>query len=263
MEARMKNLFLTIVDILGIFVPGILLLAGLLLFPGVLTSLSSGNLQADLSHFIEANRISIAVAGSIVAYVLGFLVRLWSIGLLEWITRTKWTKMLQEKVPYLEKPLEKAVGDADFQAALQSLASTYKATDLTPHAPYFHFAKRLVRANNSGLWADAERMEAELRFAAGLCIPFCLFIFDGLFFPKPFGYVLSVISLCGLAAVIARFPSRRVKEVLMDYLLALIVLKYNKAPIAESKSMTQNDDDVSAMTIPNEIVATVKAGVQM
>lgn len=234
----MKSIFVTIVDILGVFVPGLLLLIGLLLLPWIFNDLiSQGVTWESFSKFIQANGVALAIIVAITAYVLGFLLRLWSVRLLEALTRFRWATKLKMRATIFHEALESAIGDPKLCEALNNMSASHGKSDLSSYAPYFHFAKRVVRSSNPASWAEAERMEAEIRFAAGLFIPFCILLFDGFFLRKPLGYVISIISLVGAVVIWSRFPSRRIKEVLIDYLLAIVVLRY------KPKSVTADKDE--------------------
>jgi hypothetical protein len=199
-----KNIFVTIVDILGVFVPGLLLLMGLILLPWVFTDLQTHGLTwSSFPEFLHANGIAFAVVVVIAAYVLGFLLRLWSVRLLEILTWFRWQPKLKARASIFNVAMERAIDDPTLCKALNS--------------------------SNPASWAEAECMEAEIRFAAGLFVPFCILVFDGLFLRKPLGWVISAVALIGAVVVWSRFPSRRIKEVLIDYLLSIVVLRYKPA----------------------------------
>jgi hypothetical protein len=177
-----KNIFVTIVDILGVFVPGLLLLMGLILLPWIFADLQTHGLTwSSLSEFLHANGIAFAAAVVIVAYVLGFLLRLCSVRLLEILTWFRWQPKLKARASIFNAAMERAIDDATLCKALNDMADSQGMGELSTHAPYFHFAKRVVRSSNPASWAEAERMEAEIRFAAGLFVPFGVFFFDGFF----------------------------------------------------------------------------------
>src|SRR5215467_186899 len=105
----MKGILLTIVDVLGVFIPGALLLLGLLGVPPIsaelrnlcyspnqqtITTTQKPELQGscNLCAIFSSTEVRIgvfALAGAL-AYVFGFLNRLWSIKLLQRLRSTRW-----------------------------------------------------------------------------------------------------------------------------------------------------------------------------
>lgn len=223
----MNRLSVTIVDLLGMLVPGAVMLCGLFFLPPFWISLStvrppgSGTL-GPLSEPWIAGGIWLAVA-----YVIGFLLRQISIPLMQHLTRGRWVPQLVKEAAVLDPIFETALGDASLTTSLKDLAQLRKDGDPGHLAKYFHFAKRIVR-NRPELWVEAERLEAEMRFLAGLFVPFVLLFLDGaiLLILSQNAWALTAIGAGGAAVILYAFPSRRVKEVRYDYFLALVALKY-------------------------------------
>jgi hypothetical protein len=223
----MKGLLVSIVDVLGIFVPGFLLLVGILLFPPLTYDLSKE--WPTLTLLLEAIRVNFtvfAILSAISSYVLGFIIRLYSISALQLLTFPFWAKKLKSRSQGLEKALRSALNDHALCQTLEAEAAQRAKYEVANAAPYFLFAKRIIHHGNPSLWTGAERMEAELRFVAGIFVPLLVLFCDGMWMRSTFGYVLAVVS--GLAAIVVliTFPTRRIREVIYDYQMALIALKY-------------------------------------
>jgi hypothetical protein len=163
------------------------------------------------------------------AYVLGFLLRLRSIGFLNWLTWRRWSTLLQSETKELEKVFESAVANPTLIASLKSIAGLCGHRDPIRCAPYFYFAKRVVRSYPE-LWTEAERLEAEVRFAAGLFLPFLVLAFDALLrgLTTTGAWVLLAIGVGGATVVLTAFPPLRIKEIIYVHYLALVVLLYPK-----------------------------------
>jgi len=224
----MKGLIVTIVDVFGIFIPGALLAMALLAFPPVTAELIRG----DGTWLVGLRLVDPLVAGMggfIVACALGFVNRLWAVKLCSRLTFRLWSDKLLARTADLNPMIERYLGDRELGIDLEKLAGALDKNETGRYAPYFHYAKRLIRANSSALWSETERLEAEIRFTAGLLVPLAALAFDGLYaavFQSTFLSV-GVSLLAGMGAVVAvrAFPNRKVREVQYVYLMAIIVLK--------------------------------------
>lgn len=167
----MNRLAVTVVDILGVLIPGAVLLGGCLLVPApvapipALMALIQGPIQL-LSNPWVMGGIWLATA-----YVLGFLIRLISIRIMSMITLRAWSGKLEREAKALEEVFDAAIANQALSGSLKALAKGYEKSNPGHYAPYFHFAKRLIR-QYPDMWAEAERNEAEIRFVAGLFLPF-------------------------------------------------------------------------------------------
>jgi len=230
----MNRLSVTIVDILGVLVPGAMLLVGcLLILPAPAPNSASTGTFAESIQLLS----NPWVAGSVwlvAAYVLGFLLRLVSIPLMNILTKDSWAPKLKKEAEILDQVFEEAITNQKLSKSLKELSEFYGVRDPGHYAPYFHFAKRLVR-KYPDMWTEAERLEAEIRFAAGMFLPFLLLLVDGMLLraKRPEAWALTVIGALGAGIVSLAFPSRRVKEVLYNHFLALAILL---DPIHRSKS---------------------------
>ncbi len=223
----MKGLIVSIVDVLGIFVPGFLLLIGIVIFPSVSSDLlKEWPTWTLLLGGIRDNFAILGVLAAISSYVLGFIIRLCSISILQILTFPFWAEQLKKRVEKLETTLGKALDNIDVSESLQEEVKLRSKFEVAHNAPYFAFAKRLIQNGNPALWTSTERMEAELRFMAGIFITLILLFVDGIRIASSSGYVLAVISGIGLLIILLSFPTRRIREVVYDYHMALIVLHY-------------------------------------
>jgi hypothetical protein len=174
----MPTFLVTVVDLLGVFVPGFVMLVAMLLVPSALGV--HPRLVEVLPDPVGSNVWILGGTYAITAYILGLLVRL--------------------------------------------VSDKY---DPDRYAPYFHYAKRVVR-REPAMWAEAERLEAEVRFAAGLFLPLVLLVLDGVLLSlwrhQTAGWWLSAAAGTGVVAVLWAFPSRRSREVLYNQFLALAAL---------------------------------------
>jgi hypothetical protein len=142
------------------------------------------------------------------------------------VTKSRWAPRLKAEADTLDEVFEEAIANPKLSMSLKELSKLYGERDPGRYAPFFHFAKRLVR-KHPDMWAEAERLEAEIRFAAGLFLPFLLLFIDGLLLGpthKSSAWVLVVIGAFGASLMILAFPSKRVKEVLYNHFLALAIL---------------------------------------
>ncbi|MEO8382953.1 MAG: hypothetical protein ABI779_25070 [Acidobacteriota bacterium] len=222
---------MTIVDFMAFLVPGVVLLFGLTLAP------VPDDWLAPLSQTFSA-RIPLlnnpwAAGGCWIlsAYVLGFLLRLVSLELMNVLTSHKWVGRVSHQASELSKILELAINDEHLATALKAVSKLSDGRGVSECAPYFHFAKRVIRTRPE-LWVEAERLEAEVRLAAGLFIPFIVLVIDGVVrisHGVASALVLLLVGLAGATIVFHTFPERRIKEVLYDQLLAIIALRQSVA----------------------------------
>jgi hypothetical protein len=228
----MKSLVVSIVDVLGIFIPGSLLFVGIMLLPIALGYTDA--YKAAWQATPEATRTNVAGLGVIVviiSYATGFVIRLCAINLLQRITKPWWVRTLSKKSEALNPVFEACLDYPELCTALKDVYVTASMGHITGYAPYFSFAKRIIRNGNTPLWSDAERLEAETRFSAGLFIPFCVLAINGLLLIRhqPFGWILTVTSLFGCLVILLTFPRRRIREVLHIYTMAIVTLRYKPA----------------------------------
>jgi len=225
----MNRLTVTIVDVLGFLVPGLALLFGFVLVPVPPEWLRPVNETLLQRMPLLGNPWVAGGCWLAIAYVLGFLIRLTSISALNLLTWRRSSARLERDAAALDGPLTSALNDAALSEGLKTLANACNERDPGRRAPYFHFAKRLVRTS-ARLWTEAERLEAEMRFAAGLFLPLLVLSVDGVLigFSTPAGWLISIICGTGAALILVAFPSRHAKEILYDQFLALVVLKYER-----------------------------------
>jgi len=221
----MPTFVVTIVDLLGVFVPGFLMLVAMLLVPSAL----GVNLRfvEVLPDPVGSNVWILGGAYAITAYIVGFLVRLVSMSIMNVLTLHRWADRIKTEAAALEPALTAAFANKQLTESLKTLAKGFEKYDPGRYAPYFHYAKRVVRREPT-MWAEAERLEAEVRFAAGLFLPLVLLVLDGallsLWRQQTSGWWLFAAAGTGVVAVLCAFPSRRSREVLYDQFLALAVL---------------------------------------
>lgn len=225
----MTGLFITMVDILGVFIPGVLLLAGVLLCPPVGSTMPSlAKTLSFVPDHLRSNAWVLGISAAATAYVLGFLLRLVSMRVLQHLTRRWWKDKLKQQAECLQQTFETALNRPYLCDALKTLSKKLGPTEPGTYAPYFHFAKRLVRSHLP-LYREVERLEAEIRFAAGLFIPFGLLFIDGIWMVaarSDAGWTVATISLIAAVIIFVTFPSRRIREVIYNYYLALVALSH-------------------------------------
>jgi hypothetical protein len=241
----MKGLLVTIVDVFGIFIPGALLAIALLAFPPVTAELIRGD-GLWLTGLRRVDPLVAGTGGFIVACALGFVNRLWAVKLCQGMTSRRWSDKLRSRTADLNPAIERYLRDCKLAADLGKLAGTLEENEPGRCAPYFHYAKRLIRANSSALWSETERLEAEIRFTAGLLVPLAALAFDGLyaavFQPAFLPAGVSLLAGVGAVAVVRAFPSRRVREVQYVYLMAIIVLKGSYLPRPDGPDSEPGDE---------------------
>jgi hypothetical protein len=225
----MKGLVVSIVDVLGIFVPGFLLLMGIVIY--IYPSIANDLLKewptwTLLLGGIRDNFALFGVLAAISSYVLGFIIRLCSISILQILTFPFWAEKLKKRAEKLETVIGGALNNKDVCDSLEEEAKLRPKFEVAHNAPYFAFAKRLIQNGNPTLWTGTERMEAELRFMAGIFIPLILLFIDGIRLASYSGYVLAAVSGIGVLIILQSFPKRRIREVIYNYHMALIVLHY-------------------------------------
>lgn len=223
----MKGLIVSVVDVLGIFVPGFLLLMGILLNPSVVNDiLKEWSNWPQLLKAVGENLSVIGILVAIISYVFGFIIRLFSITIMQFLTFPLWAKKLKKRARNLEAALKVALKNEEVCKGLEEEAKLRSKIEVAHNAPYFVFSKRLIQNGNSTLWTGTERMEAELRFMSGIFIPLIMLSVDGIFMSSNLGRLLSLVTGLGFLIILASFPSRRIKEVIYNYHMALIVLHY-------------------------------------
>jgi hypothetical protein len=226
----LKDFFLSIIDVIGILVPGFLFGLGVALLPPVTRRVLSTNLDYLVSH-----SIALVVTSIVVAYVLGFVIRLSAIRFMNTLTRRWWASKLKKRTRALDGAITQHLEMVDpiLLRCLQNEPLSRSKGGVSDAARYFHFIKRVVRSGPATLWAEAERLEAEIRFVAGLVFPLMLFTIDGLwmaFSSEPWiGSSMLAISLLSLLIIFLEYPGRRIGEVIYVYYLGLIIMMGNKA----------------------------------
>lgn len=241
----MKSLFVSIIDVMGIFIPGFLLLLGILLFPVAIGHASSYKSLWDATpEAIRINTTGIGIIVVIISYATGFLIRLGAIGVLHRLTKRWWAEKLTKQSEVLGPILEECLTYPELCTALKEVYGTASTGHVAGYSPYFNFAKRIVRNSSSPLWADAERLEAEIRFSAGLFVPMCVLAIDGalLIRSSPFGWMLTLFSVLSCYVILYTFPLRRIREVLHVYTMAIITLRY-KSSTLQTKAVIDKEMD--------------------
>jgi hypothetical protein len=222
----MNRVAVTIVDFMAFLVPGVVFLFALVFVP------IPDAWMTPLSDALSARVPPLGnpwVAGGcwlLSAYLLGFLLRLTSIDLISFMTSHRWVNRVQQHSQRLSFAMEEAINDQKIVEALKAVAELGADRGVSKWAPYFQFAKRLVRTRPE-LWVEAESLEAEIRLMAGLFVPFVvLAVAGGLRMLLHFrsALVLVAVGVLGAATVYRTFPERRIKEVLYDQLLAFIAI---------------------------------------
>jgi hypothetical protein len=154
----MQRVSVTIIDFMAVLVPGVTLLFGIVLAPWPqmwISSLSKSIMQIPLL----TNDWAAAACWALAAYILGFVLRLISIELMNRLTAKLWVNRVKTQVGALEQSLATAINDDERVAALQKISSSRDRHGVGSCAPYFHFAKRIIRTEPE-LWVEAERLEA-------------------------------------------------------------------------------------------------------
>jgi hypothetical protein len=239
-----KSLVVSIVDVLGIFIPGFLLILGIILLPISLGHASSYKLAWQATpDALRTNLVGIGVLVAILAYAFGFVLRLCAISILQFLTKRWWASRLTKKAEVLNPILEECVNNQKLCEGLKDIYGNTSMGHVAGYAPYFNFAKRIIRNGNPQLWPDAERLEAELRFSAGLFIPFFVLMINGLFLIKhpPFGWILFVFATAGCIVLLITFPRRRIREILHVYIMAIITLSYKSENAQEKQAVKEFD----------------------
>src|SRR5262249_32283076 len=163
-----------------------------------------------------------------------------SISVINRFTWKQWSVQLARQAKALDAVLEEAIANPRLVESLKELAANAGERDPGRYVPYFHFAKRLLRRTPQ-LWEEAERLEADVRFAAGLFMPFILLAIDGILgglfhgLLTPAAWILLFAGTIGAILVLRALPSRRTREILYDQFLALCVLKYPTPPCVDAK----------------------------
>jgi hypothetical protein len=234
----MNRLSVTVIDVLGLLVPGFVFVIGIALTP--IPSAWLEPLSKALHDRLPLLTNPWVAGGSwlAIAYVLGFLMRLTSITIMNRLTVHRWKPRLEREAAAVDELFAELIANSRLTESLKRLASLCSERDPARYAPYFHFAKRLIRTNND-LWAEAERLEAEVRFSAGLFFPFVVLALDGVLgfflgFSRPAASILILVGVAGVVIIIQSFPSRRAKEFLYDQFLALVMLRQGMPSSLES-----------------------------
>jgi len=224
----MNRVSVAIVDFMAFLVPGVVLLLGLAVLP-IPDSWKVVPLGEALIRRIPLLSNQWVAGGCWVlsAYVVGFLLRLTSIELMNILTSHRWVNRVELHSQELARAMDAAIKDEMFVTALGAIAKMANDRGVSRCATYFQFSKRFVRTRPE-LWIEAERLEAEVRLAAGLFVPFIVLAFAGAvrgIHDAPVALALTGFGLVGAVVVLRTFPDRRIKEVLYDQLLAIIALR--------------------------------------
>jgi hypothetical protein len=223
----MNRVSVTIVDFMAFLIPGVVFLFGLVLVPIPDDWISPLNVALSARVPLLSNPWVAGGCWILSAYLLGFLLRLTSIDLISLMTSHRWINRVQQHSQNLSAAIEEAICNQKLVEALKAIADMAAEHGVSKCAPYFQFAKRVVRTRPE-LWVEAERLEAEIRLVAGLFVPFVVLAIAGglrMLLDVRGALVLVAVGVIGAAIVYRRFPDRRIKEALYDQLLALIALR--------------------------------------
>jgi hypothetical protein len=199
----MNRLSVTVIDILGLLVPGVALIFGVLLVPIPAAWLKPlGQLLMERMPLLSNPWVS-GGCWLATAYVLGFLLRLVSISIVSKLAGKQWFGRVERDAKAIDEVFELALGNPRLSKSLKELAEKCGVQDLGKYAPYFHFSKRLVRGSPE-LWVEVERLEAEVRFAAGLFVPCVVLAIDGALrgLSAPESWILFLVGIAGAALIL-------------------------------------------------------------
>jgi hypothetical protein len=145
------------------------------------------------------------------------------------ITLGLWAKTVEREAQVLGPILETALAQPELCDAMRALARDASKHDPGRYAPLFHVSKMLLR-DHPALWAEAQRLEAEVRFIAGLFVPFALLFLDGLWLllRQHDGVVITVVSCVAMATILPAYTYRRSREIYYNQLLAIVALRLHK-----------------------------------
>lgn len=241
----MRDFFVTIVDLLGVLLPGLVLLAALCVCPPIFDDIAMiaskfsgsalkapvGKESSERNSDSQPGALPVICVIVLVSYVLGFVVRLVAIRIVNRLTGKRWRDRLAESIRELHKVLASLLRPPELEASiLAEVANRADDRGISRPAPLFHYAKRLVRAANPELWAEAERTEAEIRLAAGLLLPALLFAIDGVWWwwlgrgTSTTSSVLVFGSLLVFVATLTSVKERRIREIVFVHYMAILVL---------------------------------------
>jgi hypothetical protein len=221
------GIFVTLVDVVGVLVPGLVLLLGIALLPPVAHELKASCLLSWLQYPLEHCCWLLAIAGLTAGYIVGFMIRLFSTKLLQFLCWRSLQEGAKKAVNYVEPLLEAALGDKQLSSAIRATLPTERPGPLgkyhhSRYAPFFDLARHLVRASGSSLWAQAERREVDVRLMTGLLVPLTLLALDGVLYVAQgwvaFGLCLTPMSVIAIILIAYRFPRYRAREAFDVYM---------------------------------------------
>ncbi len=148
---------------------------------------------------------------------------------MQWLTARWWKERLRKRSEKLKGILKDAVDDPKRFEKLELWSTFLGKSDASHCAPFFHYTKRVARAGDATLREDSERIEAELRFISGLFLPLLLFAVEGCLIATSahnplLGWTLVLVCVVGIVFVFWAFPERRIREVEINYMLAIMAL---------------------------------------
>src|SRR5690349_3604318 len=136
----MKSIFVSIIDILGIFIPGFLLLLGVALFPFALGySVQLDSICPKLGEVSRANTVAIGIILAIISYVFGFIIRLYSTTIIHFLTKRWWAEKLESRTQLLNDVIENCLKYPELCSALKKISENSRndRTSSSAYAPYF------------------------------------------------------------------------------------------------------------------------------
>jgi hypothetical protein len=183
MEEKFKSIPLTILDILGIFIPGSV---WLVLLVTTFRLNSEVTIEDGISPLTSCKTIGLffqdlnspllaALVFIVASLLIGYTIRPIAMGLAEWFSlpfqkfhNTTWGFKLNElKFPFT-KLFEKEPYYQKILTIVENVTGCKKES--LPRHPPFSAAKRYLRLISPSLWEESERREAEVRMVGGVLL---------------------------------------------------------------------------------------------
>ncbi len=268
----MWSAYVSTIDFFGKLIPGFLFVLAVIFNPLVYTNINDSlvkNVVRDIvgKPFGTIAPFVLIVLLLVIAYSIGFLLRLGGVRLLEkltlwlnkrlarpnqpnWLRRIlslfvgqivyvnwgEWTRQcLLELDPLLKDQFDENVIKAVKSTSQKEVEQPFMQASVHRYAPLFPLLSRLTRINGPEIRSEREHYEVEIRLMVGMFWPMVLWMITGgcLLFCSHFrtvGLFITVFSILGLRQIISHFPERRLHEVLYTYYLVIAAFK-SKSPV--------------------------------
>ncbi|HXU38698.1 MAG TPA: hypothetical protein VN937_20250 [Blastocatellia bacterium] len=267
METKFRPIPITILDFLGILLPGfvwLILLATtiqILVRQGDAAAQTPLDVCGEIASTLKSQEIWIAAVTLIVAsLIVGYILKPFAMRVSEWLSRYLFKLEKRHRGIPLQAfrfPYDEIFRHTDgYQKAGKLIQGVIKCSpDKLFGSRLFAASKRYLRLMAPALWEESERMEAEVRMAGALFLAFLYstvlstlsLILGSLHFRqiqnKSATWTWWILSVCLAFAIGTGLNRLRIREVGYTYMNTLIAFGCREAALEQGHESKNRDDD--------------------